>query len=281
MRRLTEDDMIGLEEEIRKRTSRIKLFLGSTRLTSDQAVRIVDAIKENLQMIERIDLSWNNISPTISYVTSLLGINGNTIQRLALKGVKMGDENIQKLFQIINEDGSSLTHLDISSNKINDVSLIAKDLSLNSTLECLYMGNMQMGNAGVRILLNALMNHKTLCRLTTGDYRNQLTQDTLRVLQDFVKKSPHVIRIDIFGALDSNEGMEALLETLVTSYRYNPMVITEMFCPKELALHFSFSPFCAAQGQSDPHYPHLSSQIGTNLLEQDFPKSTTRSSCLS
>jgi hypothetical protein len=56
MRRLTEDDMIGLEEEIRKRTSRIKLFLGSTRLTSDQAVRIVDAIKENLQMIERIDM---------------------------------------------------------------------------------------------------------------------------------------------------------------------------------------------------------------------------------
>ena len=142
----------------------IDLDLSYNDVTKQSAIYIAELFSGTFPPIENFAFSGNYLGDQgIAIVlTSLMGVY--TLKQVEIKDCGLESDGMEVLSHLLTNENMSLTHLDISYNKIDTsmVECLAQSICKNSTLEVLNLSNCHLNTSGVSVLLQRCKTLETL-----------------------------------------------------------------------------------------------------------------------
>ena len=169
---LVDEDMEIIVKQVITKKSCIELWLDSNSITSQGALILADALRNN-NTLQKLDLYNNRVSDSgVSFLVKSLLDSNFTLKILNLGRNGITNEGVRFLAQMF-KTNTSLTNLYLQQNDISDdgVRLLANAIeNHNKTLIELYLnGNRLLTDSSVDFLLSMIKNHPKLNRLNIED----------------------------------------------------------------------------------------------------------------
>jgi len=166
---LTDEDMKIVVKEIIIRKQCKQLLLGSNKITSVGLSILAEALNNNTNTLNYLDLSNNQMSDDgVYFLVKTLLINNNALKKLDLSKNEITDVGVKHLVDMI-KTNKTLTQLDLCSNEISDegIRLLTNAMEIsNSTIEMLWLtSNKLLTDKSVDSIIQMVQHNRSLKRL--------------------------------------------------------------------------------------------------------------------
>ena len=170
-------------------------------------------LRNNDPILQRLDLSNNQISDEGATALAQAMKGNTTLQRLYLDNNQISDEGATALAQAI-KGNTTLHRLDLDNNQISDegATALAQAMKGNTTLPRLSLRCNKISDEGVTALAQAMDGNTTLQRLDL--YNNQISDEGATALAHALKGNTTLQRLGLSHNLIGDEGATALAHAM-------------------------------------------------------------------
>nr|AAP92144.1 leucine-rich repeat protein N5C [synthetic construct] len=213
---LTEAGLKDLASVLRSNPSLRELNLSHNKL-GDAGVRLLlQGLLDPGTRLEKLDLNDTDLTEAgVKDLASVLRSNPS-LRELSLSTNKLGDAGVRLLLQGLLDPGTRLEKLYLEDNDLTEAGLkdLASVLRSNPSLRELNLSDNKLGDAGVRLLLQGLLDPGT--RLEELQLRNtDLTEAGVEDLASVLRSNPSLRELSLSNNKLGDAGVRLLLQGLL------------------------------------------------------------------
>ena len=222
--------LLGLKQELNPRLAKIIDESPSHSLIDlghqDLVDRDMDSIVQHVLIKKectRLSLGGNKIT-SIGAASLATALSTNTIlQRLYLSDNRLCDKGVKLLAKALATSNQSLQILNLQENAISDAGAehVAEMLKTNTTLVGLWLDKNDIGNVGVRLLTDALINHNKKLEYLGLSKNQRITDASLDTLEQMIKNNRSMNELSIHECGFSRAGKERLRKSIQTKANFS------------------------------------------------------------
>nr|AAP92143.1 leucine-rich repeat protein N4C [synthetic construct] len=192
------------------------LDIQSEELSDARWAELLPLLQQPYARLEYLDLNWNDLTEAgMKDLASVLRSNPS-LRELDLSNNKLGDAGVRLLLQGLLDPGTRLENLDLNESDLTEAGLkdLASVLRSNPSLRELTLSNNKLGDAGVRLLLQGLLDPGTRLEKLDLD-QTDLTEAGMKDLASVLRSNPSLRELSLSSNKLGDAGVRLLLQGLL------------------------------------------------------------------